>query len=133
MNTPAPTAGAGCFDDEPLPPPTREEEEGDAWEYWHQRAIKLEAERHELVTALKALVEALEGADIRADQAVRDTSPGTLRPEFIQEQREQDYDMQANMRGYPTYKLEPDRRFLTDAERMAEGERQRHDNRFHRP
>lgn len=28
--------------DEPLEPPTRAEEEGDAWEHWHQRATSLE-------------------------------------------------------------------------------------------
>jgi acyl-CoA reductase-like NAD-dependent aldehyde dehydrogenase len=32
---------AGAFD-EPNDPPTREEEEGDAWEYWHNRAIAAE-------------------------------------------------------------------------------------------
>jgi hypothetical protein len=29
---------------EPLDPPTREEEEAEAWEYWHQRAINIEHE-----------------------------------------------------------------------------------------
>lgn len=34
------------YGDEPLPPPTEEEQRGDAWEYWHERATKLEAALH---------------------------------------------------------------------------------------
>lgn len=30
------------YGDPPLPPPTREEEEAEAWEYWHQRTLMLE-------------------------------------------------------------------------------------------
>jgi hypothetical protein len=33
--------------------PTREEEEGDAWEYWHQRAIKFEAALHQIKTVCR--------------------------------------------------------------------------------
>lgn len=44
--------------------PTREEQEGDAWEYWHQRAIKFEAEiavlRSALVHVRKIIVEGAE-------------------------------------------------------------------------
>lgn len=42
------------YGDPPLDPPTREEQEADAWEYWHQQAIKLEAELHD--ATLKAVL-----------------------------------------------------------------------------
>ena len=32
--------------DDPLPPPTPEEERAEAWEYWHQRATKFETALH---------------------------------------------------------------------------------------
>jgi hypothetical protein len=38
------------YGDPPLPPPTREEEEAEAWEYWHQRAIKAEQDCAEALT-----------------------------------------------------------------------------------
>lgn len=34
-------AAGGC--DEPADPPTEEEQRAEAWEYWHQRALKSEA------------------------------------------------------------------------------------------
>lgn len=37
---------------EPPHEPTREEQEGDAWEYWHQRASKLEADLHATLKAV---------------------------------------------------------------------------------
>lgn len=40
-------------DDEPPYEPTREEQEADAWEHWHQRATKLEKENHELKAELE--------------------------------------------------------------------------------
>jgi hypothetical protein len=43
---------AGAFDEDDAPP-TREEQEADAWEHWHQRAIKAEADRYKLIAALK--------------------------------------------------------------------------------
>ena len=36
------------FGDEPIPPPTREEERIEAWEHWHQRARELEVKNYEL-------------------------------------------------------------------------------------
>jgi hypothetical protein len=42
-----------------LVPPTREQEEGDAWEYWHQRAHDLDAERFRLHGQLASLHYAL--------------------------------------------------------------------------
>jgi hypothetical protein len=42
---------AGAFDEEPHKP-TREEQEGDAWEYWHLRAVDAEGHNAELIEAL---------------------------------------------------------------------------------
>jgi hypothetical protein len=41
--------------DEPLPPPTPEEEEAEAWEYWHQRAHVAEEKLHIARAALQVL------------------------------------------------------------------------------
>jgi hypothetical protein len=35
---------------EPLPPPTREEQEAEAWEHWHQRAVRFEAALYQIHT-----------------------------------------------------------------------------------
>jgi len=42
--------------DEPLPAPTEEEECADAWEYWHERAHKAEAEIERLTAAVEGLL-----------------------------------------------------------------------------
>jgi hypothetical protein len=36
------------YGDEPLPPPTPEEERIEAWEYWHQRAHRFETALHQI-------------------------------------------------------------------------------------
>lgn len=38
---------AGAFDEDETPP-TEEEQRADAWEYWHQRAIRFEAALDEI-------------------------------------------------------------------------------------
>lgn len=58
--------------DEPLPPPTQEEQEAEAWEYWHQRAEMLQAaldcyskEQEKLRAAMREIEEiAGEAADV---------------------------------------------------------------------
>lgn len=45
--------------------PTREEQEGDAWEYWHERANKFEAENNRLLT---------ENRDLHLDLALARTA-----------------------------------------------------------
>jgi len=42
--------------DEPPYEPTREEQEGDAWEYWHERARALEAENAAMIDTFRALI-----------------------------------------------------------------------------
>jgi hypothetical protein len=59
------------YGDEPLSPPTPEEEHAEAWEYWHQRACRLEAINADLLAALKWLVEEVtNGAGDETVQAV---------------------------------------------------------------
>ena len=40
-------------------PITREEEEGDAWEYWHQRALMLEEKLHYARKLMQSAIDAL--------------------------------------------------------------------------
>lgn len=42
---------------DPEDEPTREEQEADAWEYWHQRAIKLDRENHKLRALVQTLID----------------------------------------------------------------------------
>ena len=60
------------MDDEPLPPPTPEEEKAEAWEYWHQRARKLEVALLDMLADLDDpdLVEISAATITRARQAL---------------------------------------------------------------
>lgn len=43
-------------DEYPIDPPTTEEEHGQAWEYWHERAHKAEAESFRLRSTLREII-----------------------------------------------------------------------------
>lgn len=53
--------------DEPLPPPSIEEQEGEAWEYWHNRAIAAEIERHQALKYAQRLATSLWEQHWKAD------------------------------------------------------------------
>jgi hypothetical protein len=75
-----------CDDgDEPLPPPTPEEERAEAWKYWRDRAIKAEAAvpplraREEIIDAIAREITASVRIELAAEDRVR-AAGGNIEP-----------------------------------------------------